>query len=277
MRKILNEKNGVAGVIVALLLVGFFISIIAFIQSVYVPQWMQEKEAEHMNEVATQFSQLKFAIDTLSASEQKYSSISTPITLGSKEIPFLFSSRSYGNLEILSNDYRIIFTDIDGNYVSVPINSIRYSSENAYYINQNYVYENGAVILNQDSGDVITVQPNIYFENNEISLELIRLYEYGGKTTASGFGIYPVQTRYSNSEMIDVYSIEHITIYNSHLEAWASFFDKFLSKEYGSDFDIQPTADGLGIEISFTNIENLPNILLKITDIKLQIAPGWIE
>ena len=65
-RSLKDADDGVAGVIVAVLMIGLLVSGMGFIQSVYVPQWMEQKEAEHMDNVAIQFSQLKYSIDTLS-------------------------------------------------------------------------------------------------------------------------------------------------------------------------------------------------------------------
>lgn len=280
MKKIRNDNQAVAGVVVALLFIGLIFSIIGFIQSVEVPQWMEQKEAEHMDEVALQFSQLKFAVDTLSVSEQPYSLISTPITLGSKEMPFLFSSRSYGTLEVIPDNFRIIFTNIARENISIPISSLRYTSDNAYYLEQSYIFENGAVILSQDSGDIITVQPNVNVDGNEISIQIIRLVGQGTRATTSGFGTYPVQTRFSDSKMITSYKVENITIYNSHLEAWKDYFDNLLSKHSIFNYIIENTTDGNGIKIKFFDINNddeLPNIFLLVSDIKIQIAPGWTE
>ena len=101
-RSIIKSDNGVAGVITAVLLVGLFISIIAFIQYSYVPMWMEQKESEHMGDLANQFIQLKYSIDTLSVNSRPNSRISVPIKLGSEEMPFFDSIRSYGSSPVLA-------------------------------------------------------------------------------------------------------------------------------------------------------------------------------
>ena len=57
-----RKKLAVAGVIEALLLVALASIILSTIQLVYIPQMMEEREAEHMDEVSNQFSSLKFMI-----------------------------------------------------------------------------------------------------------------------------------------------------------------------------------------------------------------------
>jgi len=59
LKSIKYSNEGAAGMVAAVLLIGLLFSFIAFIQAVYVPQWMEQKEAEHMEQVAIQFTQFK--------------------------------------------------------------------------------------------------------------------------------------------------------------------------------------------------------------------------
>ena len=110
LRKFNCSDDGVVGIVVAVLLIGLLVSVVSLIQYQYVPKWMEEKEAEHMDDVLTQFSQLKFAIDTQSASGQTNTPIATSITLGSKELPYLMSMRAFGTLGIINNPSDCIIT-----------------------------------------------------------------------------------------------------------------------------------------------------------------------
>ena len=78
LRRLKCSNEGVVGIVVAVLLIGLLVSVVSLIQYQYVPKWMEEKEAEHMNDVLNQFSQLKFAIDSQSASGQTNTPIATP-------------------------------------------------------------------------------------------------------------------------------------------------------------------------------------------------------
>ena len=55
-KKIIKRNGAVAGVIEALLLVALVSIIISTIQLTYIPQTMEQKEAEHMDDVENQFS-----------------------------------------------------------------------------------------------------------------------------------------------------------------------------------------------------------------------------
>ncbi len=291
IKKIKNSNDGVAGIVVSLLMIGLVISAISFVQSVFVPQWMSERESEHMEEVAKQFSQLKFAVDNLILSENSISSINCPITLGSKEMPFLFSTRSYGDLEILSDDYKIdidyfINSCQDRDDYSFNLNSISYTSHNAYYINQNYIFENGAVILNQDGGNITKLYPNIDLKEDvsvpTIVMNSVNFIEFSGKTVASGYGTYPIQAQYSTKDYFEFYNVENITIYNSHLDAWEEVIKSTFSKSDSLSYEIRyitsPDNDEeKGLKICFDDGSYYPTIKMYIHSINVKFSPGWIK
>ncbi|MCD6262211.1 MAG: hypothetical protein J7J52_04230, partial [Deltaproteobacteria bacterium] len=81
------DNKGQVGVIVAILVVSLLVAVLVIIQTVYVPQWMKDREAEHMDNVANQFADLKYSLD-LQASQRSLSPLINSITLGSKELPF---------------------------------------------------------------------------------------------------------------------------------------------------------------------------------------------
>lgn len=97
------DNKGQVGVIVAILVVSLLVAVLVIIQTVYVPQWMKDREAEHMDNVANQFADLKYSLD-LQASQRSLSPLINSITLGSKELPFFVSSRAFGSLYIVGED-----------------------------------------------------------------------------------------------------------------------------------------------------------------------------
>ncbi|RLF35564.1 MAG: hypothetical protein DRM99_04385 [Thermoplasmata archaeon] len=287
-RKILDSNDGVAGVVVALLMIGLIFSAIALVQTVFVPQWMEKKEAEHMEEIANQFSQLKLAVDLQSLSAQQNIPVSCPITLGSKEIPFLSSVRSYGTLNLISDGLKI---EIKDNTRSPPVpytlGSLQYSSENAYFLNQVYTYEGGALILNQTSNDIMIVDPAIYqdpVDQNTLSLNLIKFSCITGKTSATGYGTYSIQTSFLKTETTQFFNVRQLTITTSSYSAWSSFFENKIIPKLNCNATITPELDitgktiGINIEFSTSNIEHqLPDITLKITTIDVQIVSGLVK
>jgi len=62
-RTFFNNQCAVAGVIEALLMVALVAIILSFIQLYYVPEIMKDREADHMDQVSNQFSNLKSVIE----------------------------------------------------------------------------------------------------------------------------------------------------------------------------------------------------------------------
>lgn len=280
----LKENNdAVAGVVVAILIVGLVIAVISIIQTVYVPKWMEERESEHMEKVADQFSQLKFAFDALSVTEQDIP-MTTSITLGSKELGFLMSSKAYGSLAILDlgEEYKITLSDWDGNDNSTPLPILKYSSKNAYYLDQSHIYEAGAVILSQARGDVISIPPSFSVEKTgsvNITFHVVRIDPIGEKIEVGGYGTYPVRTEYINSSTKIIPSLKNLSIETNYPEVWHSYFNITLSNaglNYGESSDYWMESSDTKVQINFPNVGSV-DISFETTFIGVQIGPGWVE
>jgi len=280
-KKILKFKDSneaVTGVFVAVLFIGLIFAVIATIQTVYVPKWMEQKEAEHMDSVANQFAQLKSVIDTQSLSKQRIP-ISTSITLGSNELPFLTSSKSYGSVDIMINDYNIEITNATEIF-SYPISTIKYSSENAYYLDQSYIYENGALILSQTHGSAMSINPS-FFIDKDIDVDalfyIVKISGIGEKTSVSGYGTCPVKTIFSESSNKTIPDVQTINIKSNYQNVWKIYLENTLEKSgltYTVDFYI--TSDENGVTVDFTRSLNV-NLVLEFLEIEAQLSPGWIE
>jgi len=283
MRKMENSDDAVVGIVATFLIVGLIVTVISMIQAVYVPEWMEQTEADHMEVVADQFSQLKFAIDTQSAIKEPNTPISTSITLGNKELPFLTSSRAYGSLDILSDECIVTITNDSGS-VLYPLGIIKYSSANAYFLNQAYICEAGAVILSQSQGNTISIKPAFsvsygYGSDINISFTIINISTIGEKRSIGGYGTYPIQTEFSDNDTTVFPDVKNITIDTNYQNAWQKFINNTLINSglnhhsYGANFSISVDDDSMILK--FTNSTTV-NLKLKYVKINAQIAPGWI-
>ena len=199
--KLSDSNQAVVGIVVAVLLIGLIVSVLSIVQLVYVPNWMEEIESEHIDDVFNQFCQLKLAIDTQSVNEKEYTPVVTSINLGTNKIPFLMSTRAAGGLNIIpyddSNACIIDITYINETDVSKTssyhLGTIRFQSANAYYIADqhiSFIYENGALITNQTSGNALNIKPSFGVEPNDtIYFNLINISGVGGKISKYGYDI----------------------------------------------------------------------------------------
>jgi hypothetical protein len=280
-RNIANSNDAIVGIVATFLVVGLIVSVLSMIQLVFIPKWMEQNEADHMDTVADQFSQLKFAIDTQSVIKQRDAPIASYITLGNKELPFLSSTRSYGSLEIVSHACSITFSNETDTF-HYPLGIIRYSSDNAYYLDQDYLFEAGAVILSQNSGSSMFTKPMFsirYDTSINISFTIINVSTIGDKREIGGYGTYPIQTEFSYATPSRcIYNLKSLTIETQYQSAWYAFLRNTLVNAglvSGSDFDI--TQDATSITVSFIDPVEGVNLNVYVVEIAAQISPGWIE
>jgi hypothetical protein len=292
LRSLRRKDEAVAGIIVAVMIVGLILAVISIVQSLYVPKWMEAREAEHMGAIADQFSQLAYAIDSQAALKQPFP-ISTSITLGSKELGFLMSNKAFGRLSIVPNGGSYLVGLQIGSTSTGDFGVLHYSSENVYFINQNYNYEGGALILNQSEGSVFAIEPTFTVNNYKsapidprvnITWSCINLQPTGDKLSISGYGTYPVRTKYSSfyNSTMNNQSIHYIQITTSYPTLWARFLNSTFASanlQYGlnNDYTISETSDTVTISFPPIPPNAIPYYLnLQVVTISAQLAPGWI-
>jgi hypothetical protein len=228
---------------------------------------------------------MKFAIDTQIATTLDDTPIASSITLGSEELPFLLSQKSYGQLNILSNSFQITITtqDNDGDtfddlYGPYTLGTIEYKSSNAYFIDQSFIYETGALIISQSDGDLMSIKPSFNIEDTGsivLTLNLVDVQGISGKVHNSGYGSTAIMTEYSSPPQEDTSAIgiKTIEITSSYVNSWEIFMDALLQKELDSgDYVLTPSGDILTIDFN-----TYPDLVLKIENIDAQIGPGWTE
>lgn len=271
-----EENDAVAGIIVAVMMISLVISVISIIQFVYVPNWMEEREYEHMEKVADQFSRLSFACDVLTETEQDIP-ITTSITMGSKELGFLMSNRAHGSLAIIEDGCFLLIEDALGSQNLYPLLSLKYSSDNAYYLDQSLIYEAGAMIISQVEGNVMAGLPSFTvttFDNN-ISFDVVQIESIGERLSVGGYGTYPIRTEFLDSFNETVNNLMNFTIETNYPHVWHNFLNTSLSIrfDYGADYTIT-SADNT-VMVDFSGTVNV-DLKLKITTIGIEIGVGLV-
>ncbi|KYK22637.1 hypothetical protein AYK25_02440 [Thermoplasmatales archaeon SM1-50] len=283
-------NDAVVGVVTAILLTGIIVAVLSLVQTVYVPKIMEQREAEHMDKVAEQFASLSSVIADQAADETKGIPIATSITLGSKELPYLLSIRSYGTLEIIQNACSITINNATeaGSILtaSFPINTITYSSANAYFLDQTYAYEAGAMIVSQIQGNLMMIRPSFVVdadgETIDILFDVVNISTVGQKIIASGYGTYPIQTEFHDVTLdINFTKVRTLTITTSTSNAWSVFLNYTMIQaglnQNGSRTDYFFENTGQSLTIDFSLSSRNVNVFFRMIDIQAQIGPGWIE
>jgi len=265
----ISNKTAIAGVIEALLMVALVAIVISIIQVVYIPQVMNQKEADHMDNVANQFSFLKAVVDLQSMTEKDVP-ISSPITLGSRELPYFVTAKAYGELRILDNVGRI---EVDYAPI-VTLTSIKYEAFNSYFVRQIYVLEGGGIIVKQPDGDpVMRVDPMITVKNEtteiDIYFDIPIIIGVPGKNITSGYEGCFIRTNYSNKIQGSLTGINSILITTEYPDAWNESLYNFL----GDNVNIEKGSNYVEVTEKVKQI----NLYYKEIYIYAQISPGWTK
>jgi hypothetical protein len=280
----LNDSDeAVVGIVVTVLIIGLILSVLVMVNTVYVPQWTEGAEAEHMEKIANQFTQLKYALDLQSIANDS-TTMSTSIVLGSREIPFFNSGRTYGSLQIEDDNCNIIVnrngTSTSYSYLS---DSIKYSSGNSRFVDQSYIFQAGALILNQLESSIIYGMPSFYVTSwgENMSFTIVNISGISGKTYVSGYGTYPIYTKCLTSETTTyppIANVTNITVITEYPNAWKMVFNNTLvSYTYnGIDYSFDESySDRIILEL-IDNEGDYFNLLVKEVKISAQIAFGLV-
>jgi hypothetical protein len=246
-----------------------------------------------MDLVSNQFSMMKSMID-MQAMTRSSAPISSMITLGSRDLPYFITAKSFGELSTNEdNSFKIIIEpppipslpfEFSPTGNTTPLTSIKYTADNSYFVDQTYIFEGGGLIVQQPDGiPVMRADPSISAVNNtniEIHFDLPYIIAVPGKNITSGDGNCFIRTNYSSNRT-------HITspplggyirIYTAYPNAWNESLFKLLGIY----------ADNGCIHINWVSaqptdyIEIMPGLKkiyleLNVIIIYVQIGQGWIQ
>jgi hypothetical protein len=277
-RKLGIQNQAVAGVIEALLIVALVSIVISLIQLIYIPEVMEQREAEHIDLVSNQFSTLKSMIDL--------QGITSMLTLGSGDLPYFITVKAFGEVSVQEDPaFKITLNPpLVPLYESgiVPLTSIQYAADNSYFVDQKYILEGGGLILQQLEGlPVMRADPSISSVNNTnnitIHLDLPHFMAIPGKNITNGEGNCFIRTNYSSNRIYydHIPMGGNISIYTAHLNAWNESMHNLLDiyAKKGNINIIMHPAQGY-ITIKLGNKEIM--LQLNVIDIYVQIGQGWV-
>lgn len=271
------KNHAIAGVIEALLMVALVSIIISMIQLMYIPDIMEQKEADHMDQVSNQFSTIKSMME-MQAITNSSAPVSTMITLGSRELPYLISARSYGQASTRETDESYI--SIDGANPGDPyfydLTALQYEAFNSYFVDQTYILEGGGLIVEQPNGEpVMRIDPSIIVENGseiKIHFNLPIITGLRGKNSTTGFGKCFIRTNWSKgaTDVIEGIGISSLNISTMYPNAWNESLYDMLGDNV--NYDVGETY----VKISKADIRPI-YLYLEYYYIFVQIGQGWIK
>lgn len=245
------NREGVASTVGTIMALMVFMALLSVFTNQYVPVWMEDNEAKHMNTVESQFGMIRWGIDNQILAGQFGGvtdvSVYNPITMGSEGVP-MFASPTQGTFSILPNkgSSRVDFTYDTGigggniNVNSISNGTLEMEAPNRYYVPQTLVYENDAIILVQPDGMAMKSYPQFIvrqegtgfkFVFSQITLFGVNKTYAGTTTTGIHTSLkYVNSTTYSSNQVTQTgfQSNIVITINSEYASAWWSYLNDYM-------------------------------------------------
>ncbi|WOF16528.1 hypothetical protein F1737_07365 [Methanoplanus sp. FWC-SCC4] len=187
----IDREDGLSEVVGFILILGLIVVAMSVYLIYEIPSQGRENEIKHMNDIKNRFVDFKISLDSLwinsvgsyTGSSLKYPTYGVTLansfdlgtsggfyTGGSDIMPFFTPIPSSGTMSVDKNHGSIRVTMNEGEEVlNTTLGILKYSSQNNYWVEQDYYYQMGGVFLLQDSGITIRVDP------------LVSIYNVGGK------------------------------------------------------------------------------------------------
>lgn len=260
------NNEGVASTVGTIMALMVFLAFLSMFTSQYVPVWMEENEASHMNVVYSQFANLKQSVDIqiqaglIIGSSQVQ--IFSPVKLGADGIP-MFAAPTPGYLSIhRSSSYDNVSFSFGPSASAVNFNSttdykshtggsISMYAPNRYYVEQELIYENDAIILRQPDGQYMKANPQFMVNPSGTSFQIsyAQLDIRGDDNSYVGYGTRGIQTTLkaaSTTTFTNLTNGTHPYLYINHTTwyegAWNSSFNQTLTHagmQYGTMAELE--------------------------------------
>ena len=193
------------GVIAAILIAALIVIILVIIQIEYVPNWVSDKEAEHTELVKNQLGILKSNIDTQCTDRSINFPLSSPIKLGTEKIPYFMSSRSFGDINIISHMNSNFHIEIDANEGQIEQSFSHYSQSNATIENVTHISYFELIIPNMSTSNnhfyTISLSSKYHGELGNLTIRICENYVNITTTTQNGIIFnQPIATGNFNGE-----------------------------------------------------------------------------
>lgn len=191
-RYIRHDTGGVSNIVTSIMMLGIVMTILGMILTVYVPIWAKSNEISHLEEVSDAFIDLKITMDNQVMTNDMGSKYSTRIKLGAGGGPVLGIGRSSGSLDFDSGRATIVVyqTEDTLNIYGEGGGNLEFESNNNYYVDQDFILENGAIIVRQGDSSVMKARPDLYAQKDPVTnltrLELTTLSLVGNHKSIGG-------------------------------------------------------------------------------------------
>ncbi len=285
LRKFQESDEALTSIVVTVMLIGIIMGlIIGPILTIQIPNEIKDNEARHMEKVSQSFTDLRSTVNTLIAEREIDVNAPTRVPLGTKTNNFL-DVGSTGTLSIKPYDSQVTVFDTEDNQSIFAIGKgrIEYQSNNIYFNDQSYIYENNGILIEQSghstvkTGPVLDIYEEIATGNLTLSMSVVHLAGY--PDTLGGSKSQVVQTTLTAAETNEyVWTVpENVTIEieTSYPESWVKYYNNFLfnvTKLDSSNVNVIATEGVDNIDIISINFKQVSFLTVEIAVIDTKLG-----
>ncbi len=277
-----KDEGGAAGVVAIMLAILVVILLVTMVTSVWMPVWMEKREANQIRQVTSDFGNIKATIDNQILQGDTAIAVANPVTLGTEGFS-AFGTDSSGSFSInhFRDDELEYYCNVRNTTGAVNVTctgGMKYNSNNAYYVDQELAYENGAIILDQGDGEVVRIGPQLTVEKfgPVVKVDFVMITISGIETSITGTSTILFQT-----QLVTYTSASHLfvnpdwlnfTMITEYTAAWTRYFNNTLIEAGltpGTDFNLT-LVDATTIHLGIASVQffDLGFALIK-TDIEM--------
>lgn len=236
-----RDPRGASGIVTTLLILMVAVGALSMFMGLYVPIWGKDTEAAQMKRIQTQMLELKANID-LQILAGKGSTYTTRLTIGDAGGPIFHLTRAPGGIQLKPDSglYTVSNTTDGMDSQGIARGLLSYRSFNTHYVDQTFVYENGALIIVQGGRAVMKAGP--HFEarreadgNYTLSITLVSLGGAGSGREGTGdvsvestLNVYDITTYSGNDWALGKGT--NLNLSTAHPGAWADFLNATLAR-----------------------------------------------
>ena len=140
------------------------------------------------------------------------------------------------------------------------------------------------MIVSQSQGNLMMVPPNFFVEYNDtanvvnITFNVVNITGVMQKTTAAGFGTYPIQTEFREISTNTVFTdVRNITITTKYSNTWFALLNSSLMAANLNTTQFLLTDAGQTVTVEFLSVAPTVNLIFNMIEIRAQIGPGLVE
>lgn len=295
----LRSESASSTVVGAVLLLAIIVSVFSVVRVGYIPEWKNDAEYSHMNDVWEDMADLKSKIDLMTIalasdpdSKDTEITMNVPFHMGGGDVPLIGTIKSSGTLSVNKDECKIKITpDFNVNAIKpITCGAVSYDSQNRYYVDQDFTYEGGALILSQEERSSMMLYPSIRFSGSSVngynvSIHLVEIdkNEYApADVISSNTGC---SLRITGKEFTSLYDSDKnisdnidfftFTVNTDHPEAWYLYLNETIADAGITDYTTLPQPNGNNVSLTFPSESSGKDLnRLYVSKTKVKVEPG---